>query len=82
VPFDISAVPGNAAVSARLALAADDVTVRPQYSSDLEQWSSGAPGFTPLSSTNNGDGTVTFHWQAPSGGASRLYFRLAATLVP
>jgi hypothetical protein len=82
VPFDISAVPGGVAVSARLALAADDVTVRPQYSSDLEQWSSGAPGFTPLSSTNNGDGTVTFHWQAPSGGASRLYFRLAATLVP
>jgi hypothetical protein len=53
----------------------DDATFTPQISMNLAAWSSA--GIVELSSTGNGNGTVTTVWRGPVtvAAGSRLYFR-------
>ncbi len=81
-PLTIATDAAGILLSARLGLGADRVTVSPQRSADSTHWTSESPGFVLLSTINNGDGTVTLQWLAPSDGAARQYFRLKAELVP
>jgi hypothetical protein len=68
-------------IQSRRNLAADDVLLEAQSSSDLVTWNSGA-GFTVLvRETPHGDGTSTVVWRSahPIASDPREFLRIAAT---
>ena len=80
-PLEISAdpaVPGGLLITFQRNLAADDVLMTVEFSSDLSSWS--GSGAALRSSINTGGGTSTETWAAPPAGASdtRLFVRLVA----
>jgi len=79
-PLEVSATdPGGLLFTFQRNLAADDVVIAVQISSDLNDWTE--TGTTFVSSTSNGDGTASETWAATqaSGDDTRLFVRLVAT---
>ena len=61
-----------------LDLSADDVEYQVEISDDLAVWESGSGHVEHVSSTNNGDGTLTVVYRSadPIGAGIQEYFRL------
>ena len=77
---------GRFALTLQMNQAADDVTHRIELSSDLVNWTDASAGFSLLSFTNHGDGTVTLTYQSGPGLVSaavpRRFVRVEFSRVP
>jgi hypothetical protein len=51
-------------------LNADQLSVVPELSSQLDDWTGAAIPLTPVSTQNNGNGTATVIWRSTSGVSS------------
>lgn len=69
---------GNFAATRRLG--ADSVTLRPEWSTDLSQWS--AEALSPVSETLDAAGNSTLRWKLDPAPAEKAFIRLRVTEKP
>jgi hypothetical protein len=65
-------------------IAAEDVNVAVEISTNLENWTAAGASAVALDTVNQGDGTAVVRYRSatPAGTEGQLYFRIRATLVP
>ncbi len=83
--YTVNSVPGTyVRFIFRRNLAGDGFTAKPELSTDLVNWNSGADAVTFVGSINNGDGTANFEYRStqPASALQKASMRLKVTSQP